>query len=180
MNAHATMKSRPLNRDLSGPSAHAVMGVALAAGAVVAAGLIAHSQRPPADFDQYDGEYAELVAPVFKPKKAIFGLVWPPLMMALTLSGLRIWNAPPSEERTRALTMWSLVQGFNAVWMAAGPKRVGGQVTASVASLATTAAYAWSARKVDAPVANLAGPYLGWMGMASLITEQLWKRPKPY
>ena len=99
-------------------------------------------------------------------------------MMALTLSGLRIWNAPPSPERTRALTLWSLVQGFNAVWMAAGPKRVGGQVTASVASLATTAAYAWNARKVDAPAANLAGPYLGWMGMASLLSEQLWRRPK--
>ena len=179
MNAYAKMRSgRPLDRDSAGPGAHVVIGVALAAGAVLAAGLIAHNQDRPADFDQYDGEYAELVAPVFKPKKAIFSLLWPPLMMALTLSGLRIWNAPPSPERTRALTLWSLVQGFNAVWMAAGPKRVGGQVTASVASLATTAAYAWNARKVDAPAANLAGPYLGWMGMASLLTEQLWRRPK--
>lgn len=152
------------------------MGLALAGGAVLASVLIAHAHNSNQVIDQYDGEYAELVTPALKPKRALFGLIWPPMMMALTLSGLRVWNSPPSRERTRALTLWSLVQGFNTVWMAAGPKRVGGQITASVASLAASGAYALSARKIDAPASSLAAPYIGWMGVANLITEQLNKR----
>ena len=187
MNTHVIFPSaRPLETRHAGPGAHVAMGLALAAGAVLAefgagsgvlaAGLIAHQDGRAEVIDQYDPEYAELVTPVFKPKRAVFGLVWPPLMMALTLSGLRVWNAPPSPERTRALTLWSVVQGFNTVWMAAGPKRLGGQVTASAASLAAAVAYAACARRVDAPAANLAGPYLGWMGLANILTEQLWKK----
>ena len=177
MNAHAMPRHlRPSDKDRAGTGAHVAMGVALAAGAVIAAGLIAHHNEQAKDFDQYDPEYAEMVQPVFKPKRALFGLIWPPLMMALTLSGLRVWNAPASEQRTRALTLWSLVQGFNTVWMAAGPNRLGGQVTASVASLATSAAYAFSARQVVAPASGLAGPYLGWMGLANVLTEQIWRK----
>ncbi len=180
MNAHVmSPRAHPVDDRRAGAGSHVAMGIALAAGAVLAAGLIAHHNERAEVIDQYDPEYAELVAPAaFRPKRAVFGLVWPPLMMALTLSGLRVWNAPPSVARTRALTLWSLVQGFNTVWMAAGPKRVGGQVTASVASLATSLAYALSARRVDAPASNLAGPYLGWMGLANVLTEQLWKRPR--
>lgn len=179
MNAHA--RSHRVSADAhrgSGAGSHVAMGVALAAGAVIAAGLIAHHNERAEVIDQYDPEYAELVEPAFKPRKAVFGMIWPPLMMALTLSGLRVWNAPPSPERTRALTLWSLVQGFNTVWMAAGPKRLGGQVTASVASLATSAAYALNARKVDARATNMAGPYIGWIGLANVLTEQLWRRPR--
>ena len=43
-----------------------------------------------------------------------------PLFIAMTLSGLRTWNAPSSPARTRALTIWSLVQGFNALWLGLG------------------------------------------------------------
>lgn len=177
MNAYVTNSRRGLEADRhAGPGAHVAMGLALAGGAVLASVLVAHAHREDQIFDQYDGEYAELVTPSFKPKRAIFSLIWPPMMMAMTLSGLRVWNAPPSPQRTRALTLWSLVQGFNTVWMAAGTKRLGGQVTASVASLAAGSAYALTARRVEAPASSLAGPYLGWMGLANLITDQLSRR----
>ncbi len=177
MNAHV-MNSRRASDDErhAGPGAHVAMGLALAGGAVLASVLVAHAHREDQTFDQYDGEYAELVTPSFKPKRALFSLIWPPMMMAMTLSGLRVWNAAPSPQRTRALTLWSLVQGFNTVWMAAGTKRLGGQVTASVASLVAGGAYALSARDVEAPASSLAGPYLGWMGLANVITDQLGKR----
>ena len=177
MNAHVFNTSRDLEAGRhAGPGAHVAMGLALAGGAVLASVLIAHAHSSNQVVDQYDGEYAELVTPSLEPKRAVLRLIWPPMMMALTLSGLRVWNSPPSKARTRALTLWSLVQGFNTVWMAAGPKRLGGQVTASVASLAASGAYALAARKIDAPASSLAGPYIGWMGVANLITEQLSKR----
>jgi tryptophan-rich sensory protein len=60
--------------------------------------------------------------------------------------------------------------------MALGPRRLGGQLTTAVATLGTACAYAWSARKVDASAANLASPYLGWIGFASVLTEELWRK----
>ena len=44
--------------------------------------------------------YDRLEQPGFKPPRKVFSLVWPPLFLALTVSGLRIWNAPPSQART--------------------------------------------------------------------------------
>ena len=177
MNAHVINSRRDLETERhAGPGAHVAMGLALAGGAVLASMLVAHAHREDQTFDQYDGEYAELVTPSFKPKRALSSLIWPPLIMAMTLSGLRVWNSPPSAARTRALTLWSLVQGFNTVWMAAGTKRMGGQITASVAALAAGGAYALSARKIEAPASSLAGPYLGWMGLANLISDQISRR----
>ena len=42
-------------------------------------------------------------------------------------------------------------------------------------------AYAWRARKVDPPAANLVAPYVGWIGFANVLTEELWRKnaPKP-
>jgi benzodiazapine receptor len=41
-------------------------------------------------------------------------------------------------------------------------------------------AYLWRARRVDAPAANLVAPYVGWIGLANVLTEELWRRkPQP-
>ena len=109
----------------------------------------------------------------------MFATVWPPLFMALTLSGLRIWNAPRSAARTQALTLWGTVQALNVVWMALGPRRLGGQLATAVASLGTAAAYVWRAPGgVDpAASANMVAPYVGWMGVANALSEGLAKKP---
>ena len=72
-------------------------------------------------------------------------------------------------------------QALNAVWMALGPRRLTGQLATAVASLGAAMAYAWRARKVDPPAANLVAPYVGWIGFANVLTEELWRKnaPKP-
>jgi tryptophan-rich sensory protein len=60
--------------------------------------------------------------------------------------------------------------------MALGPRRLGGQLTAAVVSLGTSAAYAWRARQVDPPAAGMATPYVGWIGFANVLTGELWRR----
>jgi benzodiazapine receptor len=158
---------------------HVATGVALTAGAVLLSWALARQNAP--DAPKAQAQYDRLDKPGFAPPKAAFTAVWPPLYIALTLSGLRIWNAPASPARTRALALWSLVQGFNALWMGFGFKHLGGQMTASVASLGTSLAYAWQARKVDAPAAGMLAPYLGWVSFANVLSEELWRRnaPKP-
>ncbi|MBA3812073.1 MAG: tryptophan-rich sensory protein [Caulobacteraceae bacterium] len=144
-------------------------GLALTAVAVLISAMIAGPGG-----GRVDGEY-DPARPAFQPPKPVFGLAWPPLFIALTLSGLRLWNAPASRARTRALTLWTVIQGLNALWMALGPRRLGGRLTAAVAAVGTAAAYAVEARKVDAPAGSLAGPYIGWIGLANVLTEHLWR-----
>ena len=158
---------------------HVAAGVGLAAGAVLISAMVARRDASAADRSGVESEEDRLRRPAFQPPRAVFGILWPPLFMALTLSGLRLWNAPASPARTRALSLWTAIQGLNALWMAMGPRRLGGRLTAAVATLGTAGAYAIEARKVDAPAAGLAAPYLGWMGLANILTEELWRKRRP-
>ena len=155
---------------------HILVGLGLTAGAVALSALVARFNAPVPDNPEVYSDYEELEQPAFKPPPKVFALIWPPLFMALTLSGLRIWNAPKSPARTQALTLWGTVQALNAVWMALGPRRLGGQLAAAVASLGTAAAYVWRARRVDPPAANMVAPYVGWIGFANVLSEELWRK----
>jgi tryptophan-rich sensory protein len=156
---------------------HILIGVGLTVGAVAVSALVARMNAP--QDDGYEA-YSDYDAPVYeqpRPPSKVFGALWPPLFMALTLSGLRIWNAPRSAARTQALTLWGTVQALNGVWMVLGPGRLGGRLAAAVASLGTAAAYVWRARQVDPPAANMVAPYVGWMGVANVLSEGLSKPP---
>jgi tryptophan-rich sensory protein len=151
-------------------------GLAVTGGAVLASALIARRNGPVKDGPDAKSAHDRVKRPAFQPPPAVFGVVWPPLFMALTLSGLRLWKAPASPARTRALSLWTALQALNALWMALGPRRLGGRLTTAVATLGTAAAYVVEARKVDAPASNLAAPYVGWIGFADFLSGELWRR----
>ena len=153
---------------------HVAAGLALTAGAVLISALIARRNAP--GEGSTDIARRDLSPPAFQPPKAVFGVIWPPLFIALTLSGLRLWSAPASAARTRALSLWTAIQGLTALWMALGTRRLGGRLTTAVATLGTAAAFALQARRIEAPASGLAAPYLGWIGFANVLTEQLWRR----
>jgi benzodiazapine receptor len=163
------------SREGGHPAAQIAMGAALAGGAILAAMIMGRRHEKALDDDMYAVEFAEMHEPVAHQPKPLTSLILPPLFIAMTLSGLRTWNAPSSPARTRALTIWSLVQGFNALWLGLGARRVGGQLGAATASLAASAAYAIEARKVGGGSA----PDLGWLGIANALTAQLWRKPVP-
>lgn len=159
---------------------HVLIGLGLTVGAVAVSALVARMNAPEEEVYEIYSDYEEPVLVEAKPPSPIFATLWPPLFMALTLSGLRIWNAPRSAARTQALTLWGTVQALNAVWMALGPRRLGGQLAAAIASLGTAGAYVWRARQVDTPAANLVAPYVGWIGFANVLSEGLGRRaPEP-
>ena len=158
---------------------HVLAGMALTAGAVIASALVARSHAPTPGNPRRKAEYDALEPSVLQPPPGAFALVWPPLFLALTVSGLRIWNAPQSPARTQALTLWGVVQALNALWMALGPRRLGGQLATAIVSLGTALAYAWRARRVDASAADMVAPYVGWVGLANVLTGDLWRRNGP-
>ncbi|HSV04796.1 MAG TPA: TspO/MBR family protein [Phenylobacterium sp.] len=152
---------------------HLLLGLGLTAAAVGLSALIARANAPSEANPEVYSEFETPESPKAKPPRAVLSLIWPPLFMALTLSGLRIWNAPKSPQRTQALTLWSVVQAMNALWMALGPRRLGGQLATATAALGTAGAYVWRAKKVDAPAASMVAPYVGWIGFANLLSEEL-------
>jgi benzodiazapine receptor len=155
---------------------HLLVGLSLTAAAMLGAAIVARRNAPTPDRAELTPRYGKLRRAALQPPASVFSAVWPPLFLALTVSGLRIWNAPPSPARTQALTLWGLVQALNAIWMALRPRRLGAQLGAAAASVGASAAYVWRARRVDPPAAKMVTPYLGWVGFAGALTEELWRK----
>lgn len=155
---------------------HIVTGLVITGGAVALSALIARMNAPIAENPEVYSDYEELDQPAIAPPPSVFATIWPPLFLALTLSGFRIWNAPNSAGRLQALTLWGMVQALNASWMALGPKRLTGQLATAVMSLGASAAYAWRARRVDTAAGAMVAPYVGWIAFANLLTEELWRK----
>lgn len=155
---------------------HLLIGLGVTVTAVLGSAIIARLNAPTPDNPKVRAEYDRLEKPAMQPPPKAFSMIWPPLFLALTVSGLRIWNAPRSPARTQALTLWGVVQALNALWMALGPRRLGGQLATALTTLGTSAAYVWRARQVDAPAASMVAPYVGWIGFANVLTEELWRK----
>ena len=153
------------------------LGLAVTAGAVLASALIAARYSPSPLHGRIRRYYKRLEKPPFNPPDSAF-VVWLPLYGALTLSGWRIWNAPKTPARDRALGHWFGIQVFNALWMwlGFGRRKRGAATAEAVLTTANAAAYIEAARHVDRPAALLAVPYAGWIGFATLLSEELWRR----
>lgn len=96
--------------------------------------------------------------------------LWPSLFSVTTLAALRVWNAPSSPARTRALGFWSLLQAGNLVLTAWSPRRRGERVAAALTTAALAGAYAHAASYVDPKAAKLSAP-VGFAGLAAVVAE---------
>ncbi|MCR5877882.1 tryptophan-rich sensory protein [Phenylobacterium sp. J367] len=131
-----------MHRDASAtaqrPITHDVLtGLAVAGGVVAVSALLAKAFEPRAELPETYSDYEDpnAPAPPKPPPKRLFAVLWPPLFLGLTMSGLRIWALPRGPARTQALALWGVAQALNTVWMAFGPKRLGGEVASTVASV---------------------------------------------
>lgn len=117
----------------------------------------------------------ELKKPPFQPPRRVFGPVWTALYGLMTASAARVHEAPPSRERTRALTLWGTQLALNAGWSALffGARRPKVALAELGVLLAAIGAYVHQARKVDPRAAQLMLPYLGWTAFATLLNEEI-------
>jgi tryptophan-rich sensory protein len=158
---------------------HVAVGALICVGAVGVTAWIASRNAPTESNPAIKAEYDRLKQPGFRPPRATFKLVWPPLFTMLALSGLRIWNARSGPARTRALGLWGAVNALNAVWMAWGPKLRLQQFLTALTTLGTTAVFVNEARKVDGGAAAMVAPYAGWVSFANLLAEEAWRLNRP-
>lgn len=139
---------------------HVLAGLALVGGAVaLSAALGQHAD------DELQAERGTLDDPDDAPVSA----VWTPLFLALTASGLRIWNAPRSSDRSTAMMMWGAVQAVNAFWLLLGPRRLGGGTAVNLASTALAFVYLRAAQKLDHRAAAWVTPFVGWRSFANIL-----------
>jgi tryptophan-rich sensory protein len=96
--------------------------------------------------------------------------VWPALFSVTSLAALRVWNAPDSPDRNRALGLWAGLQGLSMLWMAWAPRDRTTQIVAAVSTAGLTAAYAHQAAYVDRKAAGLIAP-TGFAGLSALIAK---------
>ncbi len=153
--AAANKLTSSLNAEGRSPG-HVAAGVAVCAALIgVTAALAVARPQPP--------------APGAKPSRHPWvRAIWPSLFSVTTLAALRVWNAPASAERSRALGLWSVLQASNIAMTLWRPHRRAEQVVAAATTAALTAAYAHSAAYVDEKAANLTAP-TGFAGLAALV-----------
>jgi tryptophan-rich sensory protein len=139
---------------------HVLAGVALVGGAVALSAALGHYA---------DAELQEERGTLDDPDDAPVSAVWTPLFLALTASGLRVWNAPESKERTAGLTLWTAIQAVNALWLVLGPRRLGGNTAASLGATAAAFAYLQAVQKLDHRAAAWVAPFVSWRSFLNIL-----------
>jgi tryptophan-rich sensory protein len=145
-------------------------GAITAAAAALGGAATAKSVRSP--------WYWRLKKPRFQPPPAAFGPAWTILYGLMTASAWRVWRAPSSPERTRALAWWGTQISLNAAWtwIFFGARKPAAALVELSALLGAIVLYANEARKVDRAAAWLVAPYIGWTGFAGVLNEEIVRR----
>ena len=109
------------------------------------------------------------------PPDSVFGPVWTALFALTAISGYRVWRTAPSPARTRALGLWTAQLAFNANWsrLFFGQHRPTAAFVDLGALLVTLGGYTREAAQVDKPAAYMMAPYLGWVGFAGYLNEEV-------
>ncbi len=151
--------------------------LAIAGGAVIAAGLLGRRNAPDRSHPEIRDWYRSLEKPGFTPPDAVFGAVWPALEIMLGAGGYRLLRAESSTERNAALALWALnlamIPGWTALFF--GERSTTGGFAAATAQLGAGLGLVETARRVDETAAILATPYAAWIAFASVTAEEVWR-----
>ena len=122
--------------------------------------------------------YARLNKPSLTPPGPLIGAVWGTLELLLAGAGYRLLRAPSTEARNAAVGSWALtligLAGYP--WLFFRRKRLGESAVASASMLAAALGTAAAAREVDRPASAMTVPLLLWLGFATVLSEELWRR----
>ncbi len=115
--------------------------------------------------------YRALSKPAGQPPPRVFGPVWTTLYGLMSVSAYRVFRAPPSPERSRALGLWWGQLALNGAWspLFFGAHRARLALADLALLTAAVADYTRRAARVDRPAAWLMAPYLGWLGYAGWL-----------
>lgn len=149
--------------------------IAAVIGAVIAnalGGLSAALSGPMAGGEWYES----LARPALQPPGPVFGIAWTILYTLLGIAASRLWLAPASPARSRALTLFLVQLALNLAWSPlffAGQQLLAALVLLGAILLLSVAATVAAAR-VDRPSPWLMLPYLVWLSFAFGLNWRIW------
>jgi len=122
--------------------------------------------------------YDALDKPSLTPPPPVFPVVWTSLYATMAWSAWRIYHAPPSRDRTRALKLWFSQLATNARWskLFFGKHRPDLALADSISLAGLIASYISTAGRVDRAAARAFYPYLAWVGFATLLNAEIVRR----
>ena len=158
-----------------------LLAAGLAIGAVSVALLVGKRTSPSPDHPRMRRWYKRLDKPDFTPPATVYPIAWTAIQAGLAYAGYRLMRAEPSPERTTALALWGANQIGIAGWSAVffGQRAPGWGTLASAALGAGATTYVAAADKVDRTAASLGAPLVAWVGFATVLTEEIWRRNDP-
>ncbi len=122
--------------------------------------------------------YRRLDKPGFTPPGPVFGAGWALIESVLAYGGYRLLRGPPSPARRVAIGLWVfnnlLIAGWSGLFF--GRKALGPSALTAGAMIAVAGGYAAVAAKTDRIAALTAAPLIGWLGFATLLAEEVWRR----
>ncbi|MAW99739.1 MAG: tryptophan-rich sensory protein [Sphingomonas sp.] len=161
------------NRTLSPLSA-----LAISAGTAALAAWIGSRDSPTPEQPDIQNWYRSLDKPGFTPPDAAFGVAWTAIQIGLASGAYRLLRTPGGPGRDRALALWAVneaaIAGWSAIFFRA--RLPGAGALASAAMLGSGAAYVRSAAKVDRPAAAAGAPLVAWLGFATVLASEIWRR----
>ncbi|MGI4943406.1 MAG: TspO/MBR family protein [Janthinobacterium lividum] len=122
--------------------------------------------------------YASLRKPSYTPPGPAFGAAWTVLDGLLATAGYRLMKAPSSPARSLALAGWGLSTAGLAgyPWVFFGRKKLDASLAVTGAMLLAAGGTVAAAREVDRPAAAMGVPLVLWLGFATLLSEEIWRR----
>ncbi len=157
---------------------HALFGALLFGGASALVAALGRRFTPDPSHPEIQRWYGSLEKSPLTPPDRVFGPVWGTLWVLLIASGVRVWNAPDSRERTRALWLWAGQQTMNGIYsplfFGAKQKKLAALHVAAQVGIASR--YAWVAGRVDRAAGWLAAPHVAWIAFATVLAEEVARR----
>ncbi len=146
-------------------------------GAAVAAAAWFGSRYSPKN-PKTESWYKSLEKPPFNPPDAVFPIVWSNLYTLMTISGMRVWRAEDSPERTVALGLWVAQLAANAAWtkLFFGEQLPGLALGDLLVLEGAIIAYIVTSEKVDRTAALCFVPYAAWVAFAGLLNAEIVRR----
>ena len=121
--------------------------------------------------------YAQLQRPTWGPPASWFGPVWTTLFVLMAIAAWRVWRVDGFAPARRALTLYVVQLGLNALWSwlffgwHRGALAMLDIVVLWLAIVATMRAFA----RHDGLAAWLLAPYLAWVSFAAALNFAVWR-----
>jgi tryptophan-rich sensory protein len=142
---------------------------------VASAALLGARFSPAPNNPEIDRWYATRRTARLNPPPAAFAPVWTALYAMIAIAGWRVYRAPRTKARTRALALWGAQMAFNAAWspLFFGARKPRVALADLVAMAGSTAGFIATSRTVDKTASRLMLPYLAWTSFAGYLNASV-------